>query len=196
MTATTSTLSQSRQDRINELFSSRLKLVLFGLTLETLIMIPLMRTFLFIVIMFNLPAIGALVACTFQRKTLDCQMQKTTKVLLKVGIAKAIGGVLLALYMGLKYFLLVNNAQSNNKAAMKLCAIYLGASALVDVMYSIIALMAIKKTKNIIKVLRRRTSRTKVVPTYRISSSLEASSSDSASSSEEENSQKGSHSEL
>jgi len=156
-------------------------------------MIPLMRTFLFIVGIFNIPAILALLACTFEYKMLNCNMQKTTKILLKVGIAKAIGGVLLAIYIGLKYAYMFNDLENNNsRAVMKFCAIYLGGSALVDILYSLFAFMAIKRTKDIIKILRWKRSKRRNTKCYTMSSSSEGSASGSVSSAEEDNSEKSS----
>jgi len=64
---------------------------------------------------------------------------------------KAVGGVMLAFYIGLKYACMLSEPGSSNKVAMKLCAIYLIGSALIDILYSILAFMIIKKTKNIVK---------------------------------------------
>lgn len=194
MTATLSTLSQSKQLKLNELFLSRLRLVLCALALQVFIMIQLMTTFLFVVGVFNIPAILALLACTFQQKLLDRQMQKTAKILLKVGIAKAVGGILLAVYIALKYFCLPNGASASSKAAMKLYVLYLGGSAFVDILYSFLAFMAIRKTREIIKIARRHQrhqhhSRSRKVLAYSMgSSSPEESSSGASTSSEEDNS--------
>jgi len=192
MSATLSNLSHSSQAKLNQLFSSRLRLVLLTLVIEILIMIPLMRSFLLIVGIFNVPAIMALVSCAFKRNLLDCQTQKTTKTLLKVGVAKAIGGVLLAVYIGLKYFLILNETANGNKAIMKLYAIYLGGSAVVDILYSMFALMAIKKTKDIINILKRKRSHSKELHAYTMISSKESSISGSTSCSEEDGLEKGS----
>lgn len=190
MTASFDTISQSKQLKLNQLFLSRLRLVLCALVLQVFIMIQLMTTFLFVVGIFNIPAILALLACTFQQKLLDRQMQKTAKILLKVGIAKAVGGILLAVYIALKYFCLSNGAGS--KTTMKLYVLYLGGSAFVDILYSLLAFLAIRRTRDILKISRRlhrhhsRSSRT--VHAYNLgSSSPEESSSGVSTSSEEDN---------
>jgi len=114
------------------------------------------------------------------------QVQKTTKFLLKIGVAKAVGGILLAVLAALKYMTIQNTSDNNMKALMSLCIIYLGGSALVDVIYSTFAFMTIKKTKKILRILRRKTRRVKPAP-YELESSRssEASSSDTASCSED-----------
>jgi len=148
-------------------------------------MIFLMRTFLSLVGFFNIPAILALAACTYQPKIFSRQAQRMTKSMLKVGIAKAVGGILLAVFMGLKYVSMWNAVESSQKATVKLCAIYLAVGAVVDIIYSIIALMAIKNTKSILKLLRRRSSQQKVqVQSYDIRRASEDSLSSSSSCSE------------
>jgi len=195
MFAKVNSLSQSKQDKLNALFQSRLNIALLALTLQVLIIIPLLRSFLFVVAVFNLPAVIALISCIFHKNTLNYQIQRNTKFLLKIGVAKAVGGVLLALFAGLKYYSVLNNANSNMKAVMELCVIYLGGSAFVDILYSLFAFMAIKRTKNIIKILRNKKSRSSHANTYIMrssSSSSEGSSSDTASCSEEDSCEKGS----
>jgi len=110
-------------------------------------------------------------------------MQKTAKVLLKIGIAKAVGGVLLGMYIGLKYAYMLQETGSSSKSAMKLCVIYLGGSALVDILYSILAFTMIKKTKSIARILRRKKSTTISTYDYVMTPSSERSSSGSNSSS-------------
>ena len=153
-------------------------------------MIPLMRTFLFIVALFNIPAVLALMACTLQNKMLNPSIQKTTKITLKIGIAKAVGGVLLALYMGLKYASMMGVPENNNKAAMRLGAIYLAISALVDIAYSLFAFKVIKRTKHMIKILKNKTKKTKMERVYIMKAPSEESMSGSSSCSEEERSYK------
>jgi hypothetical protein len=185
---------KSHQYKLDLLFHSRLRIALFALILQTLIMIPMIRSFLFIVGIFNIPALLALVACTLENKLLNYQVQKTIKILLKVGIAKAVGGVLLALYIGLKYAYMSNEMEHHNsRAVMRFCAIYLGGSALVDVLYSLFAFAAIARTKDIIKILRRERSKMRLFfgKTRSVSSSSsEGSASGSVSSAEEDNSDK------
>jgi len=181
----TFTLSPRRQAKIQNLYHSRLQLAISALVLQTLIMIFLMRTFLSIVGFFNIPAILALVACTYQPRIFSRQAQRTTKTMLKVGIAKAIGGILLAVFMGLKYVSIWNAAESSQKTTVKLCAIYLAVGAVVDILYSVFALMAIKNTKSILKLLRRRSSQKKVeTQSYDITEVSEDSLSSSSSCSE------------
>ena len=182
-------MSHSKQTRINNLFQSRLKIALFALTLQALILIPLIRSILFVVAFFNIPAISALIACTFHNKVSSCQAQRTTKFLLKIGVAKTFGGIFLALYVGLKYVFLLKGTDPNTKAMIEMCTVYLGGSALVDVLYSILATMAIKRTKKIIKILKRNSSvsNKKISAAYIVRSSSEGSSSCS---SEEESSEK------
>jgi hypothetical protein len=154
-------------------------------------MIPLMRTYMFILGIFNIPAILALVACTFESKLVNYRAQKTVKMLLKVGIAKAVGGILLAIYIGLKYAVMINDMNNHSsRAVMKSCAIYLGGSALVDILYSLLAFMVIEKTKSIIKILRRERSKRRNSVKYSRRSSSEESSPSSVSSVEEENSER------
>ena len=146
-----------------------------------------MRTFLFIVALFNIPAILALMTCTLQNKMLNSGIQKTTKITLKIGIAKAVGGIMLALYMGLKYATMMSVPENNNKAAMRLGAIYLAISAVFDIVYSLFAFKVIKRTKHIIKILKNDKSRkTKTQRVYTMKPSLEESSSGSSSCSEED----------
>jgi len=189
---------QAEQTKLDKACHSRFRIVIVALILETLIMIPLLKTFLFIVGIFNLPAILALMMCTIQPAVSNRQMQKKAKLLLKVGIAKAIGGVLLAIYIGLKYAYMLQESGFSSKAAMELCVIYLGGSALVDILYSILAYRAIKQTRTIVRILRKR-SVTKKAPTavYIMTPTLKRPSSEtspsSGSCSEEETSDKDSH---
>lgn len=186
MTSTSNSLSKLKQDKLQQLFESRLKMALFALVLEGLIIIPLLQSFLFVVAVFNLPAVLALLACMLHPQKVSFQVQKTTKFLLKIGVAKAVGGILLAVLAALKYMTIQNTSDNNMKALMSLCIIYLGGSALVDVIYSTFAFMTIKKTKKILRILRRKTRRVKPAP-YELESSRssEASSSDTASCSED-----------
>lgn len=121
-----------------------------------------------IVGVFNLPAIIALLGFALQKSH---KPRKCSKVLLKVGIAKAFGGLMLAVYMSIKFFWMLHSAESNTKATIKLYALYLGASALVDIIYSLVALMILKKSKQIVRVMRRKCSHAK-----RLSSSSSSTS--------------------
>lgn len=153
-----------------------------------------MRTFLIIVGLFNLPAIFALLMCISETSLFSHQMQKTAKVLLKVGIAKAVGGVLLALYISLKFAYILPENGASSKAAMKLCVVRLGESALVDVIYSFLAFIIIKKTKQIARIVRKKRSTTSTNAYVMTPEKLNSeSSSNSGSCSEEEMPNKGSH---
>ena len=189
MISSSNSLSKLKQDKLQQLFESRLKMALFALVLEGLIIIPLLQSFLFVVAVFNFPAVLALIVCTLHPQKVGFEVQKTTKFLLKIGIAKAVGGILLALLAALKYLTIQNTSDNNMKALMSLCIIYLGGSAFVDVIYSTFAFMTIKKTKKIIRILRRKTRRVKPQP-YELESSRgsDGFSSDTASCSEESSS--------
>jgi hypothetical protein len=181
-TSSSNSLSKRRQDKLQGLFESRFKMALFALVLEGLIIIPLLQSFLFVVAVFNIPAVLALLVCMLHPQKVSFQVQKTTKFLLKIGVAKAVGGILLAILAALKYMTIQNTSDSNMKTLMSFCIIYLGGSALVDVIYSTFAFMTIKKTKKIIRILKRKTRRVKPAP-YELESSRssEASSSDTCS---------------
>ena len=187
LSTSSNSLSKRKQDKLQQLFQSRLKMALFALVLEGLIIIPLLQSFLFVVAVFNIPAVLALLVCMLHPQKFGFQVQKTTKFLLKIGVAKAVGGILLAILAALKYLTIQNTSDSNMKTLMSFCIIYLGGSALVDVVYSTFAFMTIKKTKKIIRILRRKTRRVKAEPFELVASSRssEASSSDTASCSED-----------
>jgi len=186
MISSSNSLSKLKQDKLQQLFQSRLKMALFALLFECLIIIPLLQSFLFVVAVFNLPAVVALIVCTINPQKVGFEVQKTTKFLLKIGIAKAVGGILLALLAALKYLTVQNTSDNSMKALMTLCMIYLGGSAFVDVIYSTFAFLTLKKTKKIIRILRRKTRRVKSEAyTLECSRSSEASSSDTASCSED-----------
>jgi len=186
-------LTPSQQAKINELYNSRLQIALIALIFQALIIIPMARTFLFIISIFNIPAIIALIACTLQNKAASFQTQRTTKFLLKIGVAKTIGSLLLVIYAGVKYASITQGYDSNLKMMIQVCLIYLGGSALGDILYSVLAFMAIAKTKSIMKILKnkkkltkRKTSAYIMKPTYE----EEESHSSSNSCSEEESSEK------
>jgi len=181
MSVTISILRHSKQAKLKQLFSSRLIVALFALIIQLLTFAIIIRTSLFIVGIFNLPAIVALIACTFHYKIFNCQTQRAVKILLKIGVAKTVGGILLAVYMGLKYACILNNPETNSKMIIKYWAIYLGGSAIVDILYTLLAFLLIKKTRHIIKILRRESG-----STLGIKLSSEVSSSCSTSYSEED----------
>jgi len=60
---------------------------------------------------------------------------------------------------------------------IEMCTFYLGGSAFVDVLYSILAVMAIKRTKKIIKILKKKPSSVKKSQAYIMRTSSEGSSS-------------------
>jgi len=188
----TTKLSQKQQDKLNELHNSRILLAMPALALQIFIMFPLMRSFLFIVGLFNLPTIVALLSCTLHPQLFSFEMHKTTKVLLKVGMAKAVGGVLFATYLAIKVFNMVKRYEDNN-ALMMTYIIPLIGSALVDIIYSALAYQIIRKTRRIIRILRGRSSTHRRVSSgYAIRQSSDAASCGSASCSEEESSDKSS----
>ena len=81
-------------------------------------------------------------------------------MLLKVGIAKSFGGILLAAYMGLK-FTSLKYEHSNKEAfdlyvAFKQIAFAFALSALVDIFYGTFAWVIIKKTREIIRELKEK----------------------------------------
>jgi len=152
---------ESKQDILSSLFQSRFKLALFALVIQLLAIYFIIRPFLF-TSLFNIPAIIALLLCMNKRSLYDYKAQKKIKLLLKIGMAKAIGGVSLAIYMGLKYAYMprANGIQSlysqNQEEYMKLCAIYFVASALVDIFYSFIAKDIVRSTKQIVVILKEK----------------------------------------
>jgi len=155
---TSTPLSKSRQSKLENLYYSRLSFVVPALILKLLIMIPLMRSFLFFVAIFNLPAMLALFLSLFQPQLFNLQIHKSAKFCLKIGMAKAVGGLLLVSYMVFEYLYVLKGLKGNTDI-MRTYVIYLGGSSLVDVLYSLLAIFAVKKTKEIIKVLKPRNPR-------------------------------------
>ena len=152
---------ESKQIVLNTLFNARFKLAIIALTIQLLTFFAIMRPFSFLCV-FNVPAALALLLCLHKGSLLNYKAQKRIKLLLKIGIAKTIGGVLLAIYMGLKYACMPSSAGfnvhygHNREDYMKLCAIYFTASALVDILYSFIAKDIIKNTKEILTNLKEK----------------------------------------
>jgi predicted membrane protein len=196
--STTSTfipkLSQKQQDKLNDLHNSRILLAMPALALQIFIMFPLMRSFLFIVGLFNLPAIVALLGCMLHPQLFSFEMHKTTKVFLKVGMAKAVGGVLFATYLAIKFFGMVKRYEDSNALVMTYIIPLIG-STLVDIIYSALAHKVIRKTRRIIRTLRGKSSTHRRVSSgYAMRQSSDSASCGSASCSEEESSEKSSQS--
>jgi len=188
----TTKLSQKQQDKLNDLYNSRILLAMPALALQIFIMFPLMRSFLFIVGLFNLPAIVALLGCMFQPQLFSFEMHKTAKVLLKVGMAKAVGGVLFATYLTLKFFGMAKRYEDNNVLMMNYIIPLIGI-VLVDVIYSALAYQLIRKTRRIIRILRGKSSAHRRVSSgYAMRQSSDSASCGSASCSEEDISDKSS----
>jgi len=188
----TTKISQKQQDKLNVIYNSRILLVMPVLALQIFIMFPLMRSFLMIVGLFNLPAIVALLGCMFQPQIFSLEMHKTTKVLLKVGMAKAVGGALFTTYLAIKFFGMAKRFEDNS-ALMMTYIIPLIGSALVDIIYSALAYQVIRKTRRIIRILRGRSSTHRRVSSgYAMRQSSDSASCGSASCSEEEISDKSS----
>jgi len=109
--------------------------------------------------LFNIPVLGGLILCLEESKVEDYRMQKLIKLLLRVGIAKAFGGVLLALFMGLRYASLPPNLVHEDQlmnTTIKSYAVSFVGSAIVDVIYSISAVRLIKQTKAITSLLKEK----------------------------------------
>ena len=155
--------TENKQSLINSLFHSRLRLAVCALFVQMLAFALIIRPFIF-TSLFNIPAILALLQCTNKRNLCDYKTQKNIKLLLKIGIAKAVGGFLLAIYMGLKYaYMPISGISSNYQYKednhLKLYALYFTAGALIDIVYSFLARDAIKCTKEIIIILKGKRER-------------------------------------
>jgi len=152
---------ESKLDILHSLYQARLKLALFALVIQILVMFATLRPLAFTTL-FNIPTIFALLLCFFKRNLYDYETQKWIKLLLKIGIAKAIGGVCLAIFMGLKYVYVPStlgmNAQFGEKQEgnLKFFAIYFTASALIDIFSSFLARELILKTKQIVRLLKEK----------------------------------------
>lgn len=118
----------------------------------------LSNSYLLVVTLFNMPAILGLALCLASTKSGSITFQKKLKTLLKVGIAKAFGGVLLACFMGLKYSSMKSvHAEAEGfdlYAGLKQIAFAFALSAIIDIFYSVIAWMIIKKTRTMIQVVK------------------------------------------
>lgn len=155
--------TENKQGLMNSLFHARFRLAVCALFVQMLAFALIIRPFIF-TSLFNIPAILALLHCTNKRNLSDYKAQKNIKLLLKIGIAKAVGGFLLAIYMGLKYAYMPfsgisSNYQHNNDNYFKLYALYFTAGALIDLVYSLLAREAIKCTKEIIIIIKGRRER-------------------------------------
>jgi len=156
----------SKQEILNSHFQSRLKLAIIALTIQLIATASTIKPFRF-TILFNAPAILALILCLDYKRLFDYGAQKQVKVLLKIGLAKAVGGVILALYMGLKYACMPSKIGSQSSIGpfsqegyIKIYAIHFATSALIDFVHSLVAKDIIKNTKLIISQLKVKKSRT------------------------------------
>lgn len=150
--------SESKPSQLNSLFQSRFKLALCALIVQLLAILPIIKPFMFTGL-FNIPAILALLLCVFKRNLSNYQAQKKIKLLLKIGVAKAVGGVCLALYMGLKYAYMPSTSAvygHYGHSYMKMCALYFAASALVDIFYAYLAKDILQITKQIGSLLKEK----------------------------------------
>lgn len=103
---------------------------------------PLFNSPLFMVAIFNIPAIAALLLCLINSKPADVHSQKTIKLGLKIGMAKSLGGVLLALFLFARFASMGEYYDEESYATtlfMKKIVSYVSMAAIVDVIYSIIA---------------------------------------------------------
>lgn len=105
---------------------------------------------------FNIPAIIALLLCLSQTRTASLETQKNIKLCLKVGIAKSLGGVLLAAFM-IARFASFGDVQDEEQYGvsvfMKRLVSYVTMAAIVDIIYSIAAYFLIKSTRAIKKAI-------------------------------------------
>jgi len=144
----------SKKETLDDLFNSRARITVLMLMLEIYFSVFLPKTFLFTIIsLLNLPSIIALAMCVFPQ-TPNLRFQKEIKNLLRVGIAKSIGGVLLVLYIGFKHIKMYNTTNHKNRTLIMESIIYFILSTFVDVLFSFIAILAIKRTRAIIKILK------------------------------------------
>jgi len=165
--------------RLTSSFKARLMLAFLVLLLQVAIITPLIGTSVAAIAIFNVPTLIATLGCFFTPKFIGLNAQKAIKILLKVSIAKTFGSILLAAYIGLKFF-----SGSSQLVNMRLCAIYFGVSAMVDIVSSLIAYLAIKKTRSIIRILRREVKKSQKSLLDSLSSSVESSECGSATLSE------------
>ncbi len=126
--------------------------------MEILIFFPLLSSNVAIVSVFNIPAVLGLACALIDTKIESFSFQKRLKTFLKVGIAKAFGGILLACYMGLKYSSMrlehAGGEAFDLYATFKQVAFAFAISALVDVFYSLLAWIIIRKTREILKEMK------------------------------------------
>lgn len=117
---------------------------------------PLFNSPLFMVALFNVPAIFALVLCISQTRSSDLSTQKNIKLLLKIGIAKSLGGVLLAAFMYAR-FMSFASAQDEEQYGvyfyMKKLTHFATMSAIVDLIYAVLAYFLVQYTRIIKKSL-------------------------------------------
>lgn len=152
---------ESKLDILHSLHHSRLKLALFALVIQILVMFATLRPLAF-TSLFNIPTILALLLCLYKPNLYDYESQKWIKLLLKIGIAKAIGGVCLAIFMGLKYVYLPKSLDVSSypgekqEGYLKFCALYFTASALIDIFCSFLSRELILKTKKIVWILKEK----------------------------------------
>ena len=146
MSSFTCISKHSKKETLDDLFNSRARIAVLMLMLEVYFSI-------FLTSLLNLPSIIALAMCVFPQ-TPNLRFQKEIKNLLRVGIAKSIGGVLLVLYIGFKHIKMYNTTNHKNRTLIMESIIYFILSTFVDVLFSFIAILAIKRTRAIIKILK------------------------------------------
>jgi len=155
---------ESKLAHLTPIFNSRLRLAITALVIQIIAICVTLRPFFFINL-FNTPAVLALILCLQKGKLCDYKAQKKIKFLLKIGIAKAIGGVLLAIFMGLKYAYSPSTSGiqitlgSTQGSYLKMLVISFTTSAIIDVFYSLIAKDIISNTKQIVAHLKEKKSR-------------------------------------
>jgi len=155
---------ESKLDLLTPIFNTRLRLAIAALFIQIIAMYVTLRPFFF-TNLFNTPAVLALILCLQKGKLCDYKTQKNIKFLLKIGIAKAIGGVLLAVFMGLKFAYspsasgIHSGIGSSQGSYFKMAAVSFATSAIIDIFYSLIAKDIISNTKQIVSHLKEKKSR-------------------------------------
>jgi len=155
---------ESKLDLLTPIFNTRLRLAITALVIQIIAICVTLRPFFF-TNLFNTPAVLALILCLQKGKLCDYKTQKNIKFLLKIGIAKAIGGVLLAIFMGLKYAYspstsgIYTGLGSTQGSYLKMCVVSFTTSAIIDIFYSLLAKDIISNTKQIVSHLKEKKPR-------------------------------------
>lgn len=144
------------QETIKQAAYKRSSLAVILLIIELTILMPLLNSPMFMVALFNIPALLALVLCLSQTRSADLSTQKNIKLLLKIGIAKSLGGVLLAAFMSAR-FMSFAGAQDEEQYGvylyMKKLTSFATMSAIVDMVYAVLAYFLVQYTRVIKKSL-------------------------------------------